>query len=59
MKQPGVIPGAGQGRSVTVDHAIEAMTCSATATRASKDVEKWAAAAEHHALMSGREDFRR
>lgn len=59
MKQPGANPGGGQGPLVTVDHAIEAMTCNATATRAKKDGEKWAAAAEYHASMCGREDFRR
>ncbi len=59
MKQPGANPGGGDGRSATVDHAIEAMTCNATATRASKDAEEWAAAAEYHAAMCGREDFRR
>ncbi|MDN7577018.1 hypothetical protein QZM25_30870 [Burkholderia contaminans] len=59
MKQPDGNPASGQGRLVTVDHAIEAMTCNATATRARRDGEKWAAAAEYHASMLGREDFRR
>lgn len=59
MKQPGGNPGGGQRWLVPVDHAIEAMTCNATATRARKDGEKWVGAAEYHASTCGREDFRR